>query len=125
MKAKDWVTGMQHIGIPTSDVQKTVEFYQSLGFEVDHQPRPDVYFLEMKGVVIETYHADTIAGKAGSIDHIALDVKNIEGLFEQIKADGYELEEPEIQEIPDFYNGVRYFKIIGPNAEIIEFAEKL
>ena len=27
------VTGIQHIGIPTNDIEKTVAFYHSLGFE--------------------------------------------------------------------------------------------
>ena len=33
MKIKDFTTGVQHIGIPTKDINKTIEFYHALGFE--------------------------------------------------------------------------------------------
>ena len=33
MKIKDFTTGVQHIGIPTNDINKTIEFYHALGFE--------------------------------------------------------------------------------------------
>ena len=41
MKSKEFVwkinmgiVGIAHVGLPTNDLQKTVEFYKSLGFEV-------------------------------------------------------------------------------------------
>ena len=30
MKIKDFTTGVQHIGIPTNDINKTIEFYHAL-----------------------------------------------------------------------------------------------
>ena len=33
MDLKNYSTGVQHIGIPTNDIGKTVEFYHKLGFE--------------------------------------------------------------------------------------------
>ena len=33
MAAEQWVTGIQHIGIPTSDIEKTIRFYEKLGFQ--------------------------------------------------------------------------------------------
>lgn len=30
---KNYVTGLQHIGIPTNDIKKSLEFYEKLGFE--------------------------------------------------------------------------------------------
>ena len=32
MNIKDFTTGVQHIGIPTNDINKTIEFYHALGF---------------------------------------------------------------------------------------------
>ena len=32
MKLSDSVTGLQHIGIPSADLQKSVDFYEALGF---------------------------------------------------------------------------------------------
>ena len=37
MDLKNYSTGVQHIGIPTNDIDKTVEFYHKLGFESAHQ----------------------------------------------------------------------------------------
>ena len=28
------ITGMQHIGLPTNDIEQTIDFYKTLGFEV-------------------------------------------------------------------------------------------
>ena len=27
-----WITGVQHVAVPTNDLEKTIEFYHSLGF---------------------------------------------------------------------------------------------
>ena len=30
-------TGVQHIGVPTNDIEKTIAFYEALGFVNAHQ----------------------------------------------------------------------------------------
>ena len=32
MEIKDFCTGVQHIGIPTKDIEETIRFYEQLGF---------------------------------------------------------------------------------------------
>ena len=39
MKLMDFVTGIQHIGIPTNDIAKTKQFYTSLGFELVYEKK--------------------------------------------------------------------------------------
>ena len=34
--------GLQHIGIPTNDMDKTVEFYKKIGFEVAHETKAEI-----------------------------------------------------------------------------------
>ena len=34
MENKYGIVGVAHVGLPTNDLQKTVEFYRGLGFEV-------------------------------------------------------------------------------------------
>ena len=34
MDIKRKITGIQHVGIPTNDMQKSIRFYKELGFEV-------------------------------------------------------------------------------------------
>ena len=36
MSVTQWTTGIQHIGIPTSDIETTIRFYEGLGFQTMH-----------------------------------------------------------------------------------------
>ena len=125
------VTGIQHIGLPTNDLKQTIAFYQSLGFELTHQitlPTDYVAFLQLKNIVIEAFQAigaPCAPGKSGAIDHISLDVDDIEATWDAVKAAGYTPLETEIDGLPYFENGVRFFNITGPNAETIEFCQIL
>ena len=38
-KMKALCKGLQHVGIPTNDLQKSLGFYQSLGFETVYRTR--------------------------------------------------------------------------------------
>ena len=51
------ITGMQHIGLPTNDIEATIAFYKTLGFEVASTcdlPTDKVAFLTLKNICIET-----------------------------------------------------------------------
>lgn len=130
MNIKEKITGVQHIGIPTDNIEKTVEFYQSLGFEialrtVNESADEKVAFLQLGNLVIETYENKAAAMKAGAVDHIALDVKDIDKVFEEVRANGYRLLDDAVQSLPFWEHGVKFFTIAGPNEEKIEFCERL
>lgn len=130
MYINDCVTGIQHIGIPTNDIEKTIAFYTSLGFDMalrtrNEQANEEVAFLQMKNVMIETYQNNQACEIKGAIDHIALDVDDIEKVFQIIKDGNYRLLDKDIQYLPFWSNGVRFFTIEGPNAEKLEFIQKL
>jgi lactoylglutathione lyase len=125
-----YTTGVQHIGIPTNDIEKTLTFYHGLGFEttlrtVDPATNTLVAFLQLKNLVLETYQTGEACEKAGAIDHIALDVIDIEKVYAEIKAGGHKMLNSQIQSLPFWEKGVRFFTIEGPNAERIEFSQKL
>ena len=115
------VTGIQHLGIPTADLNKTIEFYQGLGFEVTWQNPGEVAFLQNGTLVIETYAVDAPAMKNGAIDHVALNVTDIEAAWMDAQACGYETEDSAINFLPFFEKGVKFFTIIGHNREKVEF----
>ena len=117
-------TGIQHLGIPTEEFEKTVAFYQGLGFETTWT-NGEVAFLQLGTMVVETYVADEAAMKNGAIDHVALNVKDIEAAWRDAQACGYETEDKEINFLPFLENGVRFFTIIGPNREKVEFNQML
>lgn len=128
MNVKDFCTGIQHIGIPTNHLEETIRFYEQLGFKVallTKNKDERVAFLQMHNLVIETYENKSAVGQTGAIDHIALDVKNIDGLFEVIKAKNFNLLDEKVNELPFWDHGVKFFTLLGPNQEKIEFCEKL
>lgn len=117
-------TGIQHLGIPTADLNATIEFYQSLGFEITWR-NETVVFMQLGTLVVETYLADAPALKNGAIDHVALNVKDIEAAWRDVQAGGYEIVDTEINFLPFFENGVKFFTILGPNREKVEFNQIL
>lgn len=128
MDAKDFCTGVQHIGIPTNNIEETINFYEQLGFHVTLLTRngdETVAFLQMHNLVIETYENNLAVMHPGAIDHIALDVKNIDSLYEFIKAKYFHLLDVQVNKLPFWENGVKFFTIMGPNKEKIEFCERL
>lgn len=128
MDIKDFCSGIQHLGIPTNDIEKTIRFYEQLGFKVALKTSNNgetVAFLQMQNLVIETYENRTAVMRAGAIDHIALDVKNIDALFELVKTKQFPMLDEQVNSLPFWENGVKFFTIVGPNKEKIEFCEKI
>lgn len=130
MDIKTKVTGIQHVGIPTNEIQKSISFYEGIGFEVVWQTVNElnnqaVVFLRLGNLVMEIYENGQTAMKAGAIDHIALNVTDIDSVFESVKKGGYKMLDEKVQYLPFWEYGVKFFTVIGPNGEKIEFCEKL
>jgi catechol 2,3-dioxygenase-like lactoylglutathione lyase family enzyme len=126
---RQFITGIQHIGLPTNDMNATAAFYKKLGFEtVFETVLPDencrVCFFALNNMVIEAYENRKAIGKPGAIDHIAIDTTDIEGAFNAVRDAGLLISE-QIQSLPFWSGGVRFFKVCGPNNESIEFCQKL
>ena len=61
-------------------------FYEGLGFSValrtvNEAAGEQVAFLQLKELMIEAYQTGRAAGRAGAVDHIALDVADVDTLF--------------------------------------------
>ena len=115
MNIKDFTTGVQHIGIPTNNIEETINFYLTLGFTTDLRTingTEEVAFLQLHNLMIETYQNRQAAMAYGAIDHIAIDVKN-------------KMLDTKVNGLPFWENGVKFFTIEGPNKEKIEFCERL
>ena len=127
---KNYSTGVQHIGIPTNDIDKTVEFYHKLGFEtafetVNEEANEKVVFLKLGTLVVETYENHAAKMEHGAIDHVALDVRDIEEIFQYINEVGLNSTQDTIHFLPFWENGVKFFTIEGPNKEKVEFSQYL
>lgn len=126
MNLKQYATGLQHIGIPTLSTKESQTFYEGLGFECIHSKiikdgTQKVCFMQLGNLVLELYEESKIANVDGAIDHFAINVHDIEEVYSFVKNKGYTMLEKEIQYLPFFDKGVRYFIIEGINKERIEF----
>ena len=108
----------------------TIEFYQKLGFEiafrtVNEEANEKVVFLKLHTLVIETYENKAAVMQSGAIDHIAIDVKDIEKVYAMINQAGLNSTQDTVHFLPFWENGVKFFTIEGPNKEKVEFSQYL
>ena len=124
---------MAHIGLATNNVTEGVRWYQEvLGFqktgEFETPSGERVFFLKGNGFVYEMYQPSNPVTKEreGKIDHIALESIDIECDYQECVRQGYHITTNGIEEISTFWEkGIRYFKIISPTGEEIEFCQIL
>lgn len=125
---RELIRKVAHIGYQVSDLTRSLTFYESLGFKIQRrfskispQGEIEVAFLEMGGAVLELYQlpSGTLfdVPRCG-IDHIALEVSNLEAVVKVLKMLRYPLDEGPIQE-----DQVRFLLIRGPDGERLEFDE--
>ena len=120
-----------HIGLAVKDLQAAVQWYtQVLGFRLTGAfQTPDgvqARFLQNGDLVYEIYPPLEGVAAPGKIDHICLESSDIEADYAYCVAQGYSFEEPGIQSIPTFWDkGIRYFKIMSPTGEAVEFCQIL
>ncbi len=136
MTIKENVTGLQHLGIPAADMEKSVKWYtEVLGFEVIEEKKiPDrchAAFVKKGNLVIEIYQEgkdfvkEISARKDGHVDHLALNVQDVHAAFEEMKKTGCTMLDTEVQSLPFFEKGVAWFTVLGPNGEKVEFNQFL
>lgn len=127
MEWKQNFKGLQHIGIPTNDMDSTIEFYQKIGFEIAHEAKDGevrVVFLQYGDLVLETYENGQAALRDGAVDHVAFNVADIEEAYKFITGFGIKIL-TEITFLSFWQNGVKFFIAEGPNKERLEFAQYL
>lgn len=133
MALSKYIKGIHHIGIPVSSMEKTKEFYLGLGAIVDHEKEDSfegekiqVTVFRLGDVMLETYERPSVAGKAGAIDHIAFEVDNLETMYQECKEKKYVFMDDcktSVQPTSYWSGNVRWFIIIGPDGEKLEFSE--
>lgn len=123
------INGLQHVGLPSMCYEETLSFYKKLGFEsilVTQGKRGNpISFLKIGNLILEVVEKTMEKRTTGSLDHIALDVADIEASYKEISQLGFVSLEGSIQFLDFWTNGVRYFTILGPNGEKVEFSQYL
>ena len=135
---KNLINHIQHIGLPVTNISNSVAFYQQLGFEnVMQSPfqgdgqTGTCIMMKNKNVVIELYQLpdhklqEIRNRKDGHIDHITFDVDDIDYAFKTLKEASFKIIEEQPVFLPFWKNGCKYFNILGPDNERLEFNQIL
>ena len=132
------INHIQHVGIPVTDLAASAAFYRRLGFEnvmeagfAFNGDKGSVIMMQRDSMIMELYQMPEkelmeIRNRSnGHIDHIAFDVDDIDLTFKTLKESGFQV----IEESPVFLSfwqkGCRYFNILGPDGERLEFNQIL
>lgn len=123
---------LDHLGMAVDNVEAAKEFYVSvLGgtvegtFFCDGDPNP-VYFVRVGETLYEIYQEPVPADARGKIDHVAYVSNDIEADYKYCCEKGYTVTTDGIEALPTFWtDGCRYFKILSPTGEQVEFSQTL
>ncbi len=119
------MTGLAHIGIFVKSIEESNKFYiDQLGFE-DAGRYGNLQFLRVGSCILELVEiADYKPRPAGVIDHIAIEVEDIEKLVCKLTEKRFPFS-GEIKTMPDLCGGVKNLFFEGPDGERLEFFEYL
>ncbi|CAN5472590.1 VOC family protein [soil metagenome] len=128
---------IQHVGIPVTDIKVSEKFYTDLGFKnvmqanFHNNETGTCLMMQQGNIVIEIYQMPdrelpAIASrKDGHVDHVAFDVSNIDEIFFILKTSGYTIVEDAPVFLKFWDKGCRFFNILGPDNERLEFNQVL
>jgi catechol 2,3-dioxygenase-like lactoylglutathione lyase family enzyme len=132
------INRLQHTGLPVTDLAASTAFYETLGFTsvmsstfLHPEGTGHVSMLQRGDIVLELYEfpapaLDEIRARSnGHIDHVAFDVSDIDATFRTLKSAGHTPLEPAPVFLPFWTNGCKYFNILGPDGERLEFNQIL
>jgi lactoylglutathione lyase len=121
---KGFITGLAHIGIFVKDMDVSVDFYKRLGFTLDAEENVGVrlVFLSAGTCLIELIEIKDTARTAGVVDHIAMQVDDIEAAVARANAAGIKIETAKIGKAA-ILGGIRNVFFEGPDGEKLEFFE--
>ena len=132
------INRLQHVGIPIVNIDISRAFYERLGFRdvmhstFQHQgSEGKVSMMKREEIVLELYQMPepelTLVKQRtdGRIDHIAFDVDDIDETFTILKNEGFTIPEDQPVFLHFWQRGCKYFYIIGPDGERLEFCQVL
>lgn len=132
------INHLQHIGIPATNLEASEAFYNRLGFQkvmqsaFDDDGEPGTcIMLKNKDLILELYQfpdkkLNEIRERGdGHIDHITFDVNDIDLVFNALKEASFSIIEEKPVFLPFWENGCKYFNILGPDGERLEFNQIL
>jgi lactoylglutathione lyase len=139
MLLQDNLQGIQHLAFFVTDLGRSKSFYEQFGFveklcdEIPTETEPvKLAFVELNGLMLELVELpgersiQVGSREDGHVDHVALDVKDIDKAYAELTEAGFQaLEEDAPVFLPLWENGTKYFTIRGPDGEKVEFSQIL
>ena len=123
------MNNLQHIGIPTKKFEDTLNFYKILGFTEKYSTKQPngkpVTFYELGNLCMEIYESDEVSERYGAIDHVTIDCANINEAYAYALKEGLTIVSEGVEALPYWKNGIRFFKVEGPNKEVFEICQIL
>ncbi len=132
------INAFQHLGIPVTDLTRSALFYEKLGFQnvmtstfEMNGDKGVVSMMKNASMIIEIYQlpprelAEIKTRTNGHIDHIAFDVDDIDQTYAELKQNSFQIIEDAPVYLPFWKKGCKYFNILGPDGERLEFNEIL
>ena len=122
---KGIITGLAHIGIFVKDMDKSVDFYKKLGFKLDGEEKTNIRlaFLSAGTCLIELVEINDYAPRpAGTVDHIAVIVDDIEAAVKRAGENGISIDGSKVNAV-DILGGIKNVFFEGPDGERLEFFE--
>lgn len=128
------INHIQHVGLPVTNLQVSEAFYERLGFSnvmasgFDYEGgRGAVAMMRRDGIILELYQMpeaqlqEIRTRKDGHIDHIAFDVDDVDEAFATLKNAEFAIVEAEPVLLKFWKKGCKYFNVLGPDGERLEF----
>ena len=127
------ICGLAHIGLFVEDIERTKKFYRDIlefntlyECEIDDEGgKTQIAFIGNGSCVIEVVKfANPKKHPDGTVDHIALQVRNIEAVRDSLLEKGIKFESEEIVfNSAVFPNGSKWILFRGPDGEHLELNE--
>ena len=120
------IRGLSHIGIFVKDMEKSIDFYKSLGFTLDNREsiHVELAFLSAGTCLIELIEQKDITRSAGVVDHIAMEVDDIDAAIARAKENGIVIDASSVIS-RDILGGIKHIFFEGPDGERLEFFQHM
>jgi len=118
-----YIKGLAHIGVIVNDMNKSIDFYKKLGFVLDKEENPGVKLAFISAgtcliELIEKPHERT----AGIVDHIAIEVSDIEAAVKAANEKGITIDLAAIRGV-NIMGSIKNVFFQGLDGERLEFFE--
>lgn len=135
---KGTINGLNHICVYTKDLEASYRFYHdflefesfyetSIGTSEEGRQFPfQVRLIRNHDFVLELIQPAEVSfvnhGITGAINHIGMDVTDLESVVERLQKKGIG-QEMEISDMPHFYHGIKAVSLKGPSGETVSLYE--